>query len=39
MYKMKFEYIKKIIDMSNSHFKKYGKRKMTLKKLDAICEC
>ena len=31
------EYIKKITQMKDNHFKKYGRRKMTLKELDQIC--
>ena len=31
------EYVKKILDIEERHFKKYGKRKMTLKQLDELC--
>ena len=31
------EYIKKIIEIDKNHFKKYNKRKMTLKELDELC--
>ncbi|MBU2639402.1 MAG: DUF2683 family protein [Nanoarchaeota archaeon] len=32
------QYIKKIIESTETHFKKYGKRKMSLKDLDKLCE-
>ena len=32
------KYIKKVISISNSHFKKYGKKKMTLYELNKLCE-
>jgi len=31
------EYVKKILDIEERHFKKYGNRKMSLKDLDALC--
>lgn len=31
------EYVKKILEIDERHFKKYGNRKMTLKELDALC--
>jgi hypothetical protein len=31
------EYVKKILDIEERHFKKYGMRKMSLKELDALC--
>lgn len=31
------EYVKKLLDIDERHVKKYGKRKMTLKELDALC--
>ena len=31
-------YAKKIVEMANSHFKKYGRRKMSLRELDELCE-
>ena len=31
------EYIKKVIEIDERHFRKYGKRKMTLKELDKLC--
>ena len=31
-------YIKKVIAISNNHFKKYGRRKMTLQELNNLCE-
>jgi len=31
------EYVKKIIDISNKHIKKYGYKKMSLKELDNLC--
>ena len=31
------EYVKKVIDISRRHLKKYGNRKMTLKELDSLC--
>ena len=34
---VKEEYVKKVIEMSNQHFKKYGHKKMTLQELDKIC--
>ncbi|MBI4116297.1 DUF2683 family protein [Candidatus Pacearchaeota archaeon] len=30
------EYVKKIITMSNNHFKKYGYKKMSLRELDKL---
>ncbi len=32
------QYVKKVLEISNRHMKKYGNRKMTLKELDALCE-
>ena len=32
------EYAQKVILIANNHFKKYGKRKMSLKELDVLCE-
>lgn len=32
------EYIKKVIEIDKRHVKKYGKKKMTLKELDKLCE-
>ncbi|MCH7850502.1 MAG: DUF2683 family protein [Nanoarchaeota archaeon] len=32
------EYTKKAIKIANSHYKKYGKKKMSLAELDRICE-
>ncbi len=32
------EYIKKIIEIDESHMKKYGNKKMTIKELDMLCE-
>jgi hypothetical protein len=31
------EYVKKILDIEERHFKKYGNRKMSLKELDELC--
>ena len=31
------EYVKKIIIISNNHFKKYGYKKMSLQELDKLC--
>ena len=31
------KYLKKILEIEERHIKKYGKRKMTLKELDALC--
>ena len=31
------EYVKKILEIEEGHFKKYGKRKMSLKELDELC--
>ena len=31
------EYVKKILDIEERHFKKYGNRKMSLKDLDELC--
>lgn len=31
------EYIKKIIDVTKKHFKKYGNKKMSLQELDRLC--
>ena len=31
------EYVKKILEIEERHFKKYGNRKMSLKELDALC--
>jgi len=31
------QYVKKILEIEERHFKKYGNRKMTLKELDALC--
>ena len=31
-------YVKRIVAIDERHFKKYGKRKMTLKELDKLCE-
>jgi len=33
----KEEYIKELLEISDSHFKKYGHKKMTLKELDELC--
>jgi len=30
-------YIKKLLDIEEKHFKKYGKHKLSLKELDKIC--
>jgi hypothetical protein len=32
------EYVKKILTISENHFKKYGKRKMTMQELNRLCE-
>ena len=32
------EYVKKVIFISDNHFKKYGKRKMSLQELNKLCE-
>ena len=32
------DYIKKIKSISENHFKKYGKKKMTLQELNKLCE-
>ncbi|MBI2129369.1 DUF2683 family protein [Candidatus Woesearchaeota archaeon] len=32
------EYAKKVMDIADNHFKKYGNRKMSLKELDKFCE-
>ncbi|MBS3157283.1 DUF2683 family protein [Candidatus Woesearchaeota archaeon] len=32
------EYVKKVILISDNHFKKYGKRKMSLQELNKLCE-
>jgi hypothetical protein len=32
------EYVKKILTISENHFKKYGKRKMTRQELNRLCE-
>lgn len=32
------EYAKKVVAISNSHFKKYGSKKMSLQELDKLCE-
>jgi len=32
------EYLKKVITIEENHLKKYGKRKMTLKELNLLCE-
>ncbi|MBI3623258.1 DUF2683 family protein [Candidatus Pacearchaeota archaeon] len=32
------EYVQKIIAISNSHFKKYGSKKMSVQELDKLCE-
>jgi len=34
----KDEYIKKVIEIDEKHMKKYGKRRMTIKELDQLCE-
>ena len=31
------KYIKKVLEIEEQHMKKYGKRKMSLKELDALC--
>lgn len=31
------EYVKKILEMEKNHFKKYGRRKMSIKELDKLC--
>ena len=36
--KPKDQYIKKILEIEESHFKKYQNRKMSLEELDKICE-
>lgn len=33
----KEEYIKELLDIKETHLKKYGHRKMTLKELDRLC--
>ncbi len=32
------DYVKKIKSISDNHFKKYGKRKMSLQELNKLCE-
>jgi len=32
------QYIKKVLDIEESHFKKYKNKKMTIKELDKLCE-
>ena len=32
------DYMKKIIELTNNHYKKYGARKMSLEELDALLE-
>ena len=32
------EYAQKVISIANNHFKKYGKRKMSLQELNKLCE-
>ena len=32
------EYTKKIIEITNQHFKKYGNKKMSLQELNNLCE-
>ena len=32
------EYAKKVITISNNHFKKYGPKKMSLQEFDKLCE-
>nr|AQS34721.1 hypothetical protein [uncultured archaeon] len=32
------EYAKKIIEITNQHFKKYGNKKMSLQELNNLCE-
>lgn len=32
------QYIKKVIQISDSHLKKYGNKKMGIKELDKLCE-
>jgi hypothetical protein len=32
------EYVKKILTISENHFNKYGKRKMTMQELNRLCE-
>jgi hypothetical protein len=32
------EYTKKVVDLSNKHFKKYGLKKMSTQELDKLCE-
>ena len=34
----KSEYIKKVLEIDEKHFKKYKNKKMTIKELDRICE-
>jgi len=34
----KDEYIKKILEITEKHFKKYSNKKMSLKELDKLCE-
>jgi len=34
----KDEYVKKIINISETHFKKYGYKKMSLAELNKLCE-
>ena len=32
------DHVKKVISIANSHFKKYGNRKMSLQELNKLCE-
>tara|TARA_Y100000310_G_C20384357_1_gene669685 strand:- start:451 stop:705 length:255 start_codon:yes stop_codon:yes gene_type:complete len=32
------EYIKKVIEIDERHIKKYGRKKMSIKELDRLCE-
>ena len=34
----KDEYIQKLLQIEDTHLKKYGKKKMTLQELDRLCE-
>ena len=34
----KDEYVKKVLRVVDAHFKKYGKKKMSLNELDKLCE-
>ncbi len=32
------KYVRKIVEISNNHLKKYGNKKMSVEELDALCE-